>query len=49
MTYRLTERAEADVEAIADFIVDDRVDAAMRPANLVVANHLAARSRRQVP
>jgi plasmid stabilization system protein ParE len=26
--YRLTERAEADVEAIADFIADDSIDAA---------------------
>lgn len=29
-TYRLTERAEADVEAIADFIADDSVDAAVK-------------------
>ncbi len=29
-TYRLTERAEADVEAIADFIARDSVDAAMK-------------------
>jgi plasmid stabilization system protein ParE len=29
-TYRLTERAEADVEAIADFIADDSVDAALK-------------------
>jgi plasmid stabilization system protein ParE len=28
--YRLTERAEADVEAIADFIAADRIDAAMK-------------------
>jgi len=29
-TYRLTERAEADVEAIADFIAVDSVDAAVK-------------------
>jgi len=29
-TYRLTERAEADVEAIADFIAGDSVDAAVK-------------------
>jgi antitoxin ParD1/3/4/toxin ParE1/3/4 len=28
--YRLTERAEADVEAIADFIAGDSVDAAVK-------------------
>ena len=28
--YRLTKRAEADVEAIADFIADDSVDAAVK-------------------
>jgi antitoxin ParD1/3/4/toxin ParE1/3/4 len=28
--YRLTKRAEADVEAIADFIAGDSVDAAMK-------------------
>lgn len=28
--YRLTERAEADVEAIADFIAADSIDAAMK-------------------
>lgn len=29
-TYRLTARAEADVEAIVDFIADDSVDAAVK-------------------
>ena len=29
-TYRLTERAEADVEEIANFIADDNVDAAVK-------------------
>ncbi|MCC7418553.1 MAG: type II toxin-antitoxin system RelE/ParE family toxin [Acidobacteria bacterium] len=29
-TYRLTGRAEADVEAIADFIAGDSIDAAVR-------------------
>ena len=29
-TYRLTERAEADVEAIADFIAGESVDAAVK-------------------
>jgi len=29
-TYRLTERAEADVETIADFIAGDSVDAAVK-------------------
>jgi antitoxin ParD1/3/4/toxin ParE1/3/4 len=29
-SYRLTERAEADVEAIADFIAADSIDAAMK-------------------
>jgi plasmid stabilization system protein ParE len=29
-TYRLTERAKADVEAIADFIAGDSVDAALK-------------------
>jgi plasmid stabilization system protein ParE len=29
-TYRLTERAEADVEAIADFMARDSVDAAVK-------------------
>ena len=28
--YRLTERAEADVEAIADFIAADNIDAAVK-------------------
>lgn len=28
--YRLSERAEADVEAIADFIADDSIDAAVK-------------------
>ena len=28
--YRLTERAEADVEAIADFIAADSIDAAVK-------------------
>jgi plasmid stabilization system protein ParE len=28
--YRLTERAEADVEAIADFVAADSIDAAMK-------------------
>ncbi|HJU44255.1 MAG TPA: type II toxin-antitoxin system RelE/ParE family toxin [Vicinamibacterales bacterium] len=30
--YRLTDRAEADVEAIADFIAGDSVDAAVKVA-----------------
>lgn len=30
LTYRLTERAEADVDAIADFIAGDNVDAAVK-------------------
>ncbi|MBY0495045.1 MAG: type II toxin-antitoxin system RelE/ParE family toxin [Cyanobacteria bacterium] len=29
-TYRLTERAEADVEAITDFIAADNIDAAVK-------------------
>ncbi|HEY7186946.1 MAG TPA: type II toxin-antitoxin system RelE/ParE family toxin [Vicinamibacterales bacterium] len=29
-TYRLTERAEADIEAIADFIAADSIDAAVK-------------------
>jgi toxin ParE1/3/4 len=29
-TYRLTERAEADVEAIADFTAADSIDAALK-------------------
>ena len=46
--YRLTERAEADVEAIADFIAADNIDAAVKVVLALEDAFVLLASRRDI-